>query len=85
MDVSVVSAKTNLSGNAYRQLENGTINMGKIKNFTEIPTYKRGNQQQAIRTLIFLFSRQSVQWCSFCQPACAKVDLVEMFWLTEEL
>jgi hypothetical protein len=53
MDVSVVSAKTNLSGNAYRQLENGTINMGKIKNFTEIPTYKRGNQQQAIRTIIF--------------------------------
>jgi hypothetical protein len=46
MDVSVVSARTNLSVNAYRQLENGTIKMAKIRNFSEIATKKRGNTLQ---------------------------------------
>jgi hypothetical protein len=48
MDVSVVSARTNLSVNAYRQLENGTIKMAKIRNFSEIATKKRGNTPQNI-------------------------------------
>jgi hypothetical protein len=42
MDVAVLSAKSKLSVNHYRQRKNGTVEMGRLKNFTEPKVKKKG-------------------------------------------
>ena len=44
MDVSVVSPLSNLTVAAYRQMKNGTVKMGKMDRFKEIPRKKIGNR-----------------------------------------